>query len=589
MAEEDKKENLKKRLGASIAFETGVGLATDWATFGLLGLPVPGARPLYYGINYAVGAGANIIGQNIRGEEDTNWGEVTAAGGFQTIPFGTTAKGLKGIRQAAIKGSAIAVGGEQVRVGIDEQRFITPGEAVVAGTLGAGFGGTIKFGTESADILIRQARADRLARTNKFWRQPGFDPESPNPIPNPWEDGKTFNRVDTTNREARRQTEIRLGVRNRLQAHLNSPHQTPVPEWGTPRDRYGSLKRIGKDFETFNDLEVSDLERDLKAAIQDPGGTLAGSKYYWLDPGGKQRASTGRNPKWKPSDFENSAKESKRQLEQMFRHLNSGDISIHHLNILDAGAALHENLSRRGQILTRARLFDVSGISSGNNPANARALPGRVHDVAHVWITKNIGKRADKILGKPGSSQRRRWVQLPYDHPERLAKIDEYGALVKQSEEEIARIYKAYNELYLGPIDAKTYNGTFEELLKRLNLTEEEYGMLIVPEGGSSKWTNFKVRKILNEIDRDTYLKLKQDILNQPQADTSVPKVKSNSITDQEALEEFELIWRDRNKKGFRLSTEDRRYVQGEIKELKDKLQGKQKSLFDTRVFRKQN
>ena len=221
-------ENKSGNYGAALGLEVGVGLATDWATAPLLAAPVPGARPLYYGINYAVGAGTNILAQKIRGEDETNWGEVTAAGGFQTIPFGTTAKGWKGVRRAMGKGAAIGVGGEQVRVGIDEQRLLTPEEIAVSGTIGAGFGGTIKLGTESADILIKQAKDNRLKRANKFWRQPGFDPESPNPIPNPWEDGKTFNRVDTTNRRAREETEIRLGVLNKLRMQID----------GTPLGRF---------------------------------------------------------------------------------------------------------------------------------------------------------------------------------------------------------------------------------------------------------------------------------------------------------------------------------------------------------------
>ena len=158
MAEEDKKEELKNRLESSIneddsgnyagalAFELGVGLTADW----LVASPDPLSRGLSFGIGY----GANVIAQKIRGNEEFSHGEALAAGGFQAIPFGTTAKGLKGIRRATAKGAAIGVGGEQVRTAIDEQRLLTPGEALTAGTLGAGFGGTIKFGTESALSLI---------------------------------------------------------------------------------------------------------------------------------------------------------------------------------------------------------------------------------------------------------------------------------------------------------------------------------------------------------------------------------------------------------------------------------------------------
>ncbi len=191
MAEEDKKEELKNRLESSIneddsgnyagalAFELGVGLTADW----LVASPDPLSRGLSFGIGY----GANVIAQKIRGNEEFSHGEALAAGGFQAIPFGTTAKGLKGIRRATAKGAAIGVGGEQVRTAIDEQRLLTPGEALTAGTLGAGFGGTIKFGTESADILIQQARATRLSRQGKFWRSP--DAGKMSPLDDAWKPG----------------------------------------------------------------------------------------------------------------------------------------------------------------------------------------------------------------------------------------------------------------------------------------------------------------------------------------------------------------------------------------------------------------
>jgi len=181
-------ENKSGNYGAALGLEVGVGLAADWATPVLAGIPVVGTG-LYYGVNYAVGAGTNILAQKIRGEDETNWGEVAAAGGFQTIPFGTTAKGWKGVRRAMGKGAAIGVGGEQVRVGIDEQRLLTPEEIAISGTIGAGLGGTIKLGTESADILIKQRRDNILKRKGRpSYTRPGSEniPNPQNIPPDPW-------------------------------------------------------------------------------------------------------------------------------------------------------------------------------------------------------------------------------------------------------------------------------------------------------------------------------------------------------------------------------------------------------------------
>jgi len=132
----------------SIAAETGIGIATDFATVGLLGIPVVG-QGLYYGTNFAVGYGANALAQWMRGDwDDFSHGEALAAGGFQTIPMGTTAKGLKGLRRAAAKGAVGSAGMAQLEVGIDEQRRLTGQELVLSSILG----GTVAGGFKAADL-----------------------------------------------------------------------------------------------------------------------------------------------------------------------------------------------------------------------------------------------------------------------------------------------------------------------------------------------------------------------------------------------------------------------------------------------------
>jgi len=132
----------------SIAAETGIGIATDFATVGLLGVPVVG-QGLYYGTNFAVGYGANALAQWMRGDwDDFSQGEALAAGGFQTIPMGTTAKGLKGLRRAAAKGAVGSAGMAQLEVGIDEQRRLTGQELVLSSILG----GTVAGGFKSAEL-----------------------------------------------------------------------------------------------------------------------------------------------------------------------------------------------------------------------------------------------------------------------------------------------------------------------------------------------------------------------------------------------------------------------------------------------------
>ena len=159
LTDEQRKERLldnaklKGNLMAAIGFEGGIGVATDIATSPLLISPIPGSRPLYYGINYGVGYLSNLVAQKIRGEQELSQGEALAAGGFQTIPFGTTAKGFKGLSRAVTKGAAGGVVGEQVRVGIDEQRLLTPEEAATGAVVGGAFGGAVKGLSEGTDVL----------------------------------------------------------------------------------------------------------------------------------------------------------------------------------------------------------------------------------------------------------------------------------------------------------------------------------------------------------------------------------------------------------------------------------------------------
>ena len=140
-----------------VALETSVGIAADFLTAPLLAAPIPGARPLYYGINYGVGYGTNVVAQRLRGETEINQGEAHAAGGFQTIPMGTTLKGVKGLRRAMYKGAGAGLVGRQVEVGIDEGRVLTPGEAISSAGVGAAFGGTLK-GIQERKVLKQQLK-----------------------------------------------------------------------------------------------------------------------------------------------------------------------------------------------------------------------------------------------------------------------------------------------------------------------------------------------------------------------------------------------------------------------------------------------
>jgi len=160
------RKDIEERLGnnwvslSTLALETFIGIGADVTTPALLATPL---APLYYPLNYSIGYGANILGQWLRGEE-IKQGRAYAAGAFQTIPLGTAAKGVKGIARATGKGAVGSVVGEQVAVGIDEKRVLTPEEVAYAGAFGGTFGGISKSALDNVDITGLRNTLNRLSK-----------------------------------------------------------------------------------------------------------------------------------------------------------------------------------------------------------------------------------------------------------------------------------------------------------------------------------------------------------------------------------------------------------------------------------------
>ena len=158
-------EELKKRI-LGMTTEIGGGIGTDFATTGLLaGGP---AGVFAYGlINFGQGAYTNyLVQKHLYGNENINWGEVISSGALGVIPFmniGASAKAAKFVGKAGslqrglVGGAGTAIAGEQLRVGIDENRFLTPGETVMAGALGGTLGGVA--GQTSKYLKVKKAKA----------------------------------------------------------------------------------------------------------------------------------------------------------------------------------------------------------------------------------------------------------------------------------------------------------------------------------------------------------------------------------------------------------------------------------------------
>lgn len=139
---------------AGLGVEVGAGIGTEFLTTPLLAAGPFGI--LGYGvINFASGFSANVASQKaIRGEDNISWGEAIAAGGFQMIPGGATAKGVKGVAKSAGQAGVFAVGENAVRTAIDEKRVLTTEELRNSATVGAVFGTGFKLSIDGLPKVI---------------------------------------------------------------------------------------------------------------------------------------------------------------------------------------------------------------------------------------------------------------------------------------------------------------------------------------------------------------------------------------------------------------------------------------------------
>ena len=161
------KEELIKRL-QGMGIEIGGGVATDVATTPLLGMGPLGW--LGYGaINFGQGAYTNyLVQKHLYGEDELNWGEILASGAAGAIPFMNigASKGVAkvvgkagSVQRGLVGGTAMGLGSEQLRVGIDDNRLLTPQEIVFAGGFGGVFGaGFSKLGQLSKRPKVNPAK-----------------------------------------------------------------------------------------------------------------------------------------------------------------------------------------------------------------------------------------------------------------------------------------------------------------------------------------------------------------------------------------------------------------------------------------------
>ena len=154
LQDNDNVELKKRLLGATT--EVGTGIGTDLLTGGLLNpATVAGTKGLsilaYAGINGFQGAYTNyLVQKHLYGADNVNWGEILSSGALSAIPFmnlkaGKNVANIVGdantVRRGIVGSAGLGLAGEQLRVGIDEQRVLSPLEAGMAIGIGGGIGG----------------------------------------------------------------------------------------------------------------------------------------------------------------------------------------------------------------------------------------------------------------------------------------------------------------------------------------------------------------------------------------------------------------------------------------------------------------
>ena len=181
---DEEKVSLKNRL-LGIGTEVGGGIATDVATTPLLGMGPLGW--LGYGaVNFGQGAYTNyLVQKHLYGEDELNWGEILASGAAGAIPFMNigASKGVAkvvgqagSVKRGITGGLATGLVSEQTRVGIDENRLLSPEEMAIAAGTGGVFGGGFtaaakglkksKLTVDIKNIMVTMAHQQKLQEQN---------------------------------------------------------------------------------------------------------------------------------------------------------------------------------------------------------------------------------------------------------------------------------------------------------------------------------------------------------------------------------------------------------------------------------------
>ena len=494
MTDEESRIDLKKRL-AGVGIEVGSGIGTDLLTGALLNpltlKATAGLSGLAYGaINFGQGAYTNyLVQKHLYGEENVNWGEILASGATSVIPFMNigASKGVSkfvgkagSLQRGLVGGAGTAIAGEQLRVGIDENRFLTPGETVMAGALGGTLGGVA--GQTSKYLKVRKAKAtlDDIARrrmpTTKFAQeatmmmkqgtgkkviasstQPArnaFDPRVTGKI-------KTFKDKLNANAAVQRFTE---DIPSKLdeQAVTNDAINTAITESIHDIPAYRSTVPGGPEVFDY------DIFKDFISGVRIAGYTnITGRNYLEMFQSGFTPGGAG-----KGVNFGTFSTREVRRLREVFGPsfealgLSRNAAQVHHMAALKSIMGIHDGLglgsslynqvndtimaqlkpvTRRGRVVGTGlgnQETNLLGVISGSRIYNGTSISDTPHVLAHRFLTSRIGGAGEKFF----TPTVRRNMKNSKSY--RIKKAKELGKMIQEANEIVIQAQDVYETLF---------------------------------------------------------------------------------------------------------------------------------------------
>jgi len=465
-------DELKQRL-LGMTTEIGGGIGTDAATSGLLA-GGPAGIAAYGLINFGQGAYTNyLVQKHIYGNENINWGEVISSGALGVIPFmniGASAKAAKFVGKAGslqrglVGGAGVGIAGEQLRVGIDEQRFLKPGETVMAGALGGTFGGVAAQTSKYLKVKKAKANLDDIAQrrlpTTKFAQEATMK-MTKNPF-DPRVTGNIKALKDKLNVDA---------AVNRFQTDL--PTEKDVAPFLSPSANIAITKSLQEMPAYRNEVPGGpaifdyDIFRDFLRGARAAGFNVTGRDYLATFQSGFTAGGAG-----KGVNFKTFSKNEVTRLKNVFGPslealgLARNAVQVHHMAALKSIMGIHDGLGIGSPLFNKVNetIMDqlqpiirrgtpiggglgnmetnLLGVISGGRKVNGKIISDTPHALAHRFLTGKIGAAGENFFTKTVRKN------MKNSKAYRIKKAKELGKIIEEANRIVIQAQDVYETLF---------------------------------------------------------------------------------------------------------------------------------------------